>query len=272
MQLPQPSPKGTVTQTIGVTDISIEFSAPGVKNRKIWGDLVPYDIPWRAGANSPTKITFSRDVVIAGKEIPAGSYNIFITPSTTAWYIHFNNKGKSVFDYEVAAGKVDIAKVRNDQFFELRTEAKPAEFRERLSYDIQYIDETTAEISMIWEKVRVSFRVDVQTRKHTYANIAKAVEQGNGYARSLSRAAEYALGNGDSESALEWAKQALAMQNSVANNWVMAKVQNAIRMPDAAQQYIEKAFQLIQNDGSMDAQTKEYWFNTIKTESAKWPK
>src|SRR5689334_16888846 len=83
LELPRPSPNAKVVQTVGLTEISVEYSSPGVKGRKIWGGLVPYDKLWRAGANAVTKITFSRDVKIDGKPVPAGSYAFFAIPGKT---------------------------------------------------------------------------------------------------------------------------------------------------------------------------------------------
>src|SRR5689334_23112914 len=80
LDLPRPSPFAAVKQTVGLTDITVDYSSPGVKGRKIWGTLVPYDKMWRAGANSATKITFSKDVKIDGKPVPAGSYSFFVIP------------------------------------------------------------------------------------------------------------------------------------------------------------------------------------------------
>ena len=73
LQLPAPSPSASVKQTVGLTDITIDYSSPGVKGRKIWGGLEPYNQIWRAGANAATKITFSNDVVIEGTNVPKGS-------------------------------------------------------------------------------------------------------------------------------------------------------------------------------------------------------
>src|SRR5690606_4616469 len=81
LQLPAPSPKASVMQTVGLTEITIDYSSPGVKGRTIWGDLVPYDKVWRAGANAATKITFSQNVSINGTEVAKGTYSIFAIPS-----------------------------------------------------------------------------------------------------------------------------------------------------------------------------------------------
>jgi len=88
--LPRPSPSAKIMQTVGLTDITVEYSAPTVKGRKIWGELVPYDKLWRAGANAATKVTFSRDVKIVGKAVLAGSYAFFAIPTKKTWTVVFN--------------------------------------------------------------------------------------------------------------------------------------------------------------------------------------
>lgn len=84
-----PSPFAKVEQKVGTTDVTIEYSRPGVKGRTIFGDLVPYDKRWRTGANSVTKITFSKDVTVGGKALAAGSYALMSTPGKASWDLHF---------------------------------------------------------------------------------------------------------------------------------------------------------------------------------------
>lgn len=105
---PVASPQATVSQNVGMTKISISYSSPGVKGRKIFGELVPYDQIWRAGANSPTKIKFSTSVKIGDKTLRAGEYAIAITPrSEGEWTVDFNSAGKYPFAY-MTDGKIDI--------------------------------------------------------------------------------------------------------------------------------------------------------------------
>jgi hypothetical protein len=78
--LPQPSPLARVEQRVGVTNFALEYSSPGVKDRKIWGELVPYDELWRTGANAATKLEASRDFKFAGTPVPAGTYALYTIP------------------------------------------------------------------------------------------------------------------------------------------------------------------------------------------------
>jgi len=89
IQTPQPSPSSTVMQTIGLTDVTVQYSRPAVKGRTIFGDLVPYDKVWRTGANSAVKISFSDDVTVEGKELTKGDYAILTKPGMKTWDVHF---------------------------------------------------------------------------------------------------------------------------------------------------------------------------------------
>ena len=92
LKLPRVSQKASVTQTIGLTDVTVTYSRPGVKGRTIWGDLVPYDKVWRTGANEATSIAFARDVTINGKALPAGTYSLHTIPGKASWAVIFNKK------------------------------------------------------------------------------------------------------------------------------------------------------------------------------------
>src|SRR5438874_8050149 len=87
---PQASPGASVGETIGVTDISVDYHRPGVNKRKIWGGLVPYDVPWRAGANEETTISFSTPVKVEGQPLPAGTYGLYLIPTASQWTVIFS--------------------------------------------------------------------------------------------------------------------------------------------------------------------------------------
>jgi len=94
IKTPAPSPLSKVEQKVGLTDITIEYSRPGVKGRKIFGELEAYGKVWRTGANARTKITFSDDVTIAGQSVKAGTYAIFVTPNEASWDVFFYTEYK----------------------------------------------------------------------------------------------------------------------------------------------------------------------------------
>ena len=97
--MPQPSSSCMVMRTVGFTEVTIAYSSPGVKGRTIYGDLVPYDQAWRAGANGATKVTFGTAVKIGDKNVRAGAYSVFITPKKDGeWTVHISSAG-SVYDF-----------------------------------------------------------------------------------------------------------------------------------------------------------------------------
>lgn len=146
------SPKASVSQTVGFTDVTVSYSRPGVKGRKIWGGLVPYDKVWRAGANEATKITFSTDVMINGKKLTAGSYGFFAIPGRNEWTLIFNKVADQwgAFEYNEAEDA-------------LRVTVKPVKdnFTEWLRYEITKTSDNTATISLEWENLKVPFKVEV---------------------------------------------------------------------------------------------------------------
>jgi len=147
------SPKASVSQTIGFTDVTISYGRPGVKGRKIWGGLVPYDKVWRAGANEATKITFSTDVIVDGKKLPAGSYGFFTIPGKNEWTIIFNKVADQwgAFEYNEAEDALRI---------KVKTEKN--NFTEWLKYEITKMSDSSAIISLEWEKLKIPFKVEVK--------------------------------------------------------------------------------------------------------------
>lgn len=163
LMAPAPSPAASVSQQVGFTKISIDYSSPGVKGRKIFGELEKYGIPWRAGANNPTTITFSTPVNIQGKDIPAGKYTLFITPQQSGdWTIHLNSKGNAIYAYMVDE-KVDAEALAKDDAVAIKVSPEMTDkVQERLSYSISAENNKIAKVTVSWENVKLSFMVDTQ--------------------------------------------------------------------------------------------------------------
>jgi hypothetical protein len=173
---PVASPQGTVIQNVGMTKISINYSSPGVKGREIFGKLVPYDQIWRAGANSPTKITFSTSVKIGDKILRAGEYSIAVTPrSEGEWTVDFNSAGKYPFAY-MTDGKIDMEAYNKDlaQSINVQPRLFSEDNFERLFYSINANDNKVAKVFMIWSNASVEFQVDTMPEKHL-ENFAKTL-------------------------------------------------------------------------------------------------
>lgn len=152
---PNPSPNATTSQEVGYTKVEVKFGRPGVKGRTIWGDLVPYNggdpRPWAAGANGSTIITFAEAVKINGEDLEAGSYGLHMIPGEKEWTIIFNTDS-SRFGIMKYKGETDALR--------LTIAPQQAEFQEWLNYDIQKTGDLTAELSLRWENIKVSFTIE----------------------------------------------------------------------------------------------------------------
>jgi len=173
---PVASPQASVTQNVGMTKISVYYSSPGVKGRKIFGDLVPYDEIWRAGANSPTSIIFSTDVMVGGKKIRAGKYAIAITPRASGkWTVDLNSAVKYPYAYYVD-GKIDMDAYNKDLAQSIDVDPFFWDTNiERLTYRIDANDNKVANVVMIWANAIISFQVDTMPEEHLKA-FAKTLE------------------------------------------------------------------------------------------------
>jgi hypothetical protein len=168
VDLPRSSPYAHLTQTVGITDITIDYSSPAVHGRRIWGGVVPFDKVWRAGANLATKITFSRDAVIDSKPVPAGSYAFFAIPGQGKWTLILNKvanqPGSSNYKME-------------DDLLRVAVKPQTIPMRERLAYLVSNFSDTGGNIDLEWEKVRVSLPFTLHTDEQVTANV-KALESG----------------------------------------------------------------------------------------------
>ncbi|HWQ33596.1 MAG TPA: DUF2911 domain-containing protein [Blastocatellia bacterium] len=157
----RPSPRGAVLQQLGATKISITYGRPQVSKRQIWGQLVPYNRLWRAGANEATYITLSSDVLIEGQKLAAGSYALFTIPTENEWTVIFNRvPGQWGHFYY------------NPEYDALRVKVKPqtAEHQEWLSYDFELLSPTSASVVIRWEKMKLPIRVELEQPKAASGN------------------------------------------------------------------------------------------------------
>jgi hypothetical protein len=202
LDLPRPSPNAWVSQMVGVTKISITYSRPGVKGRKIWGGLVPYGEVWRTGANENTTISFSTPVKVEGHELPAGTYGLQTIPTADDWTIIFSKDANEwgAFSYKQA-----------DDALRIQAKPQPAELRERMAFDFDDVTDTSAKVVLHWEKLKVPFTVEVDTAK-------LLVSKANADARSQLQAAYWCIQNNTClDDASRWVDASLAQQESFSN-------------------------------------------------------
>ena len=204
---PQPSPFSKVEQKVGLTDITLEYSRPGVKERTVFGDLVPYGKLWRTGANKNSVITFSDDIVFNGKPVEAGSYAIFTTPGESLWefvlYSDTENWG--------TPQKWDESKVAAI----VKARAFPVPFSvETFTLDINQITNTSATLELIWEKTYVAVTIEVPTDSKVMKSIDSTLSgtpTGNDY---YAAAVYYLQENKNINKAKEWVDKAMSMSDN----------------------------------------------------------
>ena len=212
IELPAPSPHARVEQRVGLTDFTVDYSSPAVKGRKIWGDLVPYDKTWRAGANAVTKLTASRDFTIGGTPLKAGTYSLFVIPTKAKWTVLVNSD-PNVNPFE-RDDKKDVARVAV-------TPAALPQPRERLAYLFSDTQDDRTMLDLEWERVRIRVPITVDTK----AQVTAAIEKGTGEAwRPHAAAASYYLGANDLDRALAMIDKSIAIQSTWRNEWVRAQI------------------------------------------------
>ena len=163
LTLPDASPAATVSQTVGLTDITIAYHRPAVNKRKIWGELVPYDEVWRAGANENTTITFSSSAfAVGGKTLAAGTYGLHMIPTEKDWTVIFSNMSTAwgSFSYD-----------QKEDAVRFTVTPKPADFEERLEYRFEDPTDNGATVVLQWEKLAVSFPITVDSKAVVFASI-----------------------------------------------------------------------------------------------------
>jgi len=244
IRTPRPSAKASVMQTIGVTDVTITYSRPGVKGRTIWGDplpeqaatkgeatlddqnvrpkgapIVPWGHAWRTGANEATQFVVTDEVLINGQKLPAGSYSLHTIPTKDEFTIIFNSVANQwgSFSYDPAKDT-------------LRVKVKPEwgeHSKEWLEYWIDPVNDNSAQVNIRWEKVRVPFTVevkDVQGLTMQKARAAVAAAKADDFVTPL-QAANYALQNKLSvEEAMGWLDRSIKVKETIGNLGLRARV------------------------------------------------
>lgn len=218
LKTPFPSPPATVSQTVGITDITVVYSRPGVKGRagQIWGNLVPYGEIWRTGANGTTTIEFSTDVTIGGKEVKAGKYGLFTlpTPEDADWQFILNSKWQgNVSGYDSA---LDL--------FRLTAPLASAPMTEWFTVAIELKSETEAHLIWRWEEKQMTIPVTVKTPELVEASITRSLNQGQ---NAYFQAASYYLNSTDYTKAIEYTDTGLKLGPNAFGLWVKSRAQAA---------------------------------------------
>ena len=226
---PAPSPAATISQVVGVTKISIDYSRPSLKGREIFGKLIPFDKIYRTGANSSTKIETTGDIMVQGQTLKAGKYSIMSIPNQTNWTIIFN-KNLTATEANYSASD-DV----------LRVMARPQDISTTESFTIDFSDvkDDAAMMNISWEKTKVSIAIRVDN----VAAIESAVTaKGNDASNTYQQAADYMLQKGlDLNKALGLIDKSLALREGFRNNWIKAQILDKLGKSSDAMGFALKA-------------------------------
>lgn len=213
LDLPRPSPNATLKQTVGLTDVTVSYSSPAVRGRKIWGNVVPYDEVWRAGANECTKVTFSTPATIGGKSLPAGTYSLFLLPTKAGWTFILN-KDTSLWGSDGYKASDDVLRVP--------ATVTTIPSRERLAFGVLDFTDSGGTLAMEWETVRVGVKFELATRAAVLDRV-RALKTDDW--RPYNRAARYLLdAKADSAYAMELADKSIKLKEAWENVWTKAEL------------------------------------------------
>lgn len=204
IEFPAASPASTVKQRVGLTDIEVSYSRPGIKGRTIFGGLVPYGQVWRTGANTATTISFSTPVKLNGTTVPAGNYELFTIPGKSEWtvIIHKATAAWGAYSYDQ---KNDLARVT----------AKPSVLATPVeTFEIGFNDlrDETATLVLTWEKVRVAVKIEVAVTAPLIAQIDAVMASAEPKKPYAEAAMFYLDHNLDLKKAAAWMDAAVSAQ------------------------------------------------------------
>ncbi len=216
------SPAAIVTQTIGISTITVKYSRPAVKGREVWGALVPYgwnaqgfgsgkEAPWRAGANENTVIEFSHPVKVEGQSVPAGTYGLFFV-------INKDNTGEVILSKDSRSWGSFWYEPKQDQL-KAKIQLREIPNTEFLTYDFINLTKNTGELVLNWEKKQFPVKLEFAVDEIVMANATEELKGPVGFTQQgFASAANYALQNNiNHQQALTWIDQAIAQNNSFAN-------------------------------------------------------
>ncbi|MGB0931389.1 MAG: DUF2911 domain-containing protein, partial [Chitinophagales bacterium] len=216
LKTPAASPMSKLEQTVGLTDVMIEYSRPSMKGRTIFGDLVPYGTMWRTGANASTKVSFSEDVTVGGKELKKGDYALYTIPGEAEWTIVFHS---NLDHWGVGGSKY------NEEEDAVRFTVKPSKTGhsvETFTIDVSDLKNDGANINLKWADTMVTIPVAVGTTESVIAAIDKVMAGPSWY--DYYQSARFYTENGqDMEKAHEWMAKSVEMGGNE-KFWVMRQM------------------------------------------------
>lgn len=251
-EYPRVSPGAKVSQRIGITDVTVTYHRPGVKNRLVWGGLIPLEKVWRAGANQATTIEFSTDVTIGKTLIPAGKYSLFIIPTTKSATIIIN-KNSDLWGTMGYDEKDDVVRLRANVDF--------LEHQEWLVYTFENLTKNSTDLLVRWEDFGIRFNLSVDTDKY----VLEGARKSKGW-KELLNAANYCLeSNVSLDEGRKWIDQSLAEEKNYWNMTVKAKYLVNDGQYDGARKIMEDALKV-----GKDMESVPYNIEEMETLLKEW--
>lgn len=245
VRLPQVSQGASVKQTIGVNDVTITYSRPGVKGRKIWGGLVPYGSVWRTGANAATTIQFGEDVLVEGQPLPAGTYSLHTIPGEKEWTLIFNRESNQWGSYSYDAAK-DAARVK--------VTPMPGLPQEWMQFRFEDLSINTARVVLAWENLQVPFTIKnaVDTNTKVVATLRDSIAKAKPDEwQAYYRAGNYLVQNKIYlDDAATWLDKAIAINPAPATYYAKARFYDATGKTKEAVAELDKALAAAKADTS----------------------
>ena len=238
--LPQRSPRASVSQFVGICTVAIEYHRPSVRNRVIWGELVPYGEVWRTGANQATTISFTHSVKVAGNPVPAGKYALFTIPGSEKWTVILNKNQQQFGAFEYNSAE-DLLR------FDVRpNNMRPFFFSESLTFAIYPTGDSSALVNFMWENLSIDFSVEIDLGEAMETQIkdllAKA-EPTNWMIRY--DVARYLLNAGkDMPQAMKLIEESVKIQQTPQNLFVKARIQRSAGSAPESIKTLEQAIDL----------------------------
>lgn len=201
IKTPQPSPTATITQKVGVSNISVEYSRPGAKEREIFGGLVSYGKMWRTGANKATKITFNENCVFGGAKVKKGSYSLFTIPGEKEWTVVLNKNtelwGVGEYDEENQVCSI-VAKAIDTK-----------DFTESFTIDFGTFQSFSAIMSLKWANTKIDIKIESLEAKKLEKQYLELLTKGPSANDYYNGAKFFADNTSEYEMALEWINTAI---------------------------------------------------------------
>lgn len=247
IEMPQASPSAKIAQKVGLTDVTVSYSRPSKKGRKIFGELVPYGAIWRTGANGATVLSFSTDVKIQGKDVPKGQYALYSIPDKKSWTIILSKNTK-------LWGAIGY----NPEEDLIRFEVSPTKTKKEYeTFEISFTNMTDkgADLTMAWDQTSASFHISMDSDPIVMAQIKEYVlDKDTDNPTLLYEASSYYLNTGrDLNKAYEWIQESVEADPKYWAYHLKAKIEVALGLKTEA---IESAKESI--DLAEEAQNPDY--------------